>query len=148
MTSPKHFVKTSKKDTGNTTPKGSKRKVEIVELDQKNEERKSKWRKVWKESPCETTNQLIVLKKMTRKLLSKSTQVCDIYMYATFYSNKQESEKQVSIVCIVKSLKIPKFNLEIFCIIAAFLAFMALWVKSLRSAEFLCQNGPDKLKKS
>ena len=47
MTSPKHFVKTSKKDTGsNTTPKGSKRKVEIVEVDQKNEERKSKWRKV------------------------------------------------------------------------------------------------------
>ena len=46
MTSPKHFVKTSKKDTGNTTPKGSKRKVEIVELEQGNEERKSKWRKV------------------------------------------------------------------------------------------------------
>ena len=46
MTSPKHFVKTSKKDSGNTTPKGRKRKVEIVELDQKNEERKSKWRKV------------------------------------------------------------------------------------------------------
>ena len=46
MTSPKHFVKTSKKGSGNTTPKGRKRKVEIVELDQKNEERKSKWRKV------------------------------------------------------------------------------------------------------
>ena len=46
MTSPKHFVKTSKKDSGNTTSKGSKRKVEIVKLDQKNEERKSEWRKV------------------------------------------------------------------------------------------------------
>ena len=46
MTSPKHFVKTSKKDSDNATPKGRKRKVEIVELDQKNEERKSKWRKV------------------------------------------------------------------------------------------------------
>ena len=58
-------------------------------------------------------------------------------MYATFYSNKQESEKQVSIVCIVKPLKIRKFNLERFGLIAAFLAFMALRVKSLQSAEFL-----------
>ena len=29
----------------------------------------------------------------------------------------------------------------------AFLAFMALRLKSLRSAEFLCQNGPHKAKK-
>ena len=82
---------------------------------------------------------------MTRKILSKL--VCDIYMYATFYSNNQESEKQVSIVCIVKPLKIRKFNLERFGLIAAFLAFlafMALRVKSLRFTEFLCQNGLDK----
>ena len=59
-----------------------------------------------KKFPCETTNELIVLKKMTRKLLSKLTQVCDIYMYATFYSNKQESESQVSIVCIQGRRKI------------------------------------------
>ena len=32
-------------------------------------------------------------------------------------------------------------------LISAFLAFMALRVKLLRSAEFLCQNGPDKAKK-
>ena len=67
-----------------------------------------------KKIPRETTNELIVLKKITRKLLSKSTQVCDIYMYATFYSNKQELERQVSIVCIVKPLKIRKFNFERF----------------------------------
>ena len=61
-----------------------------------------------KKIPRETTNELIVLKKMTRKLLSKSTQVCDIYMYATFYSNKQESESQVSIVCIQSRRKVLK----------------------------------------
>ena len=86
-----------------------------------------------RKSPCETTNELIVLKKMTRKILSKET--CDIYMYATFYSNKQESEKEVSIVCIVKPLKIRKFNIERFGLIAAFLAFMALG-----SNSFDCLN--------
>ena len=30
----------------------------------------------------------------------------------------------------------------------AFLAFMALRLKSLQSAEFLCQNGPHKAKKN
>ena len=73
MTSPKHFVKTSKKDSGNTTPKGRKRKVEIVELDQKNEERENPNRgKCERKSPCETLNELIVvLKKMIWKILSK-----------------------------------------------------------------------------
>ena len=48
---------------------------------------------------------------------------------------------------IARPLKIRKSNLESFGLMLAFLAFMALRLKSLRSAEFLCQNGPHKAKK-
>ena len=48
---------------------------------------------------------------------------------------------------IARPLKIRKSNLESFGLMLAFLAFMALRLKSLQSAEFLCQNGPHKAKK-
>ena len=48
---------------------------------------------------------------------------------------------------IARPLKIRKSNLESFGLMLAFLAFMALRLKLLRSAEFLCQNGPHKAKK-
>ena len=43
--------------------------------------------------------------------------------------------------------KINKSKLQRIGLIAAFLAFMALKVKLLQSAEFLCQNGPSKPRK-
>ena len=48
---------------------------------------------------------------------------------------------------IARPLKIRKSNLESFGLMLAFLFFMALRLKLLRSAEFLCQNGPHKAKK-
>ena len=48
---------------------------------------------------------------------------------------------------IARPLKIRKSNLESFGLMLAFLAFMALRLKSLQSAESLCQNGPHEAKK-
>ena len=45
---------------------------------------------------------------------------------------------------IIKVLKIQTSTLDIFGLMSAFLDFMALGVKFLWSAEFLCQNGPHK----